>query len=63
LQSWLKYAEQRVPNLYDDAKAGKVHMISRDPQPNPNFVEEAAKHAQTPSLFDFNKQNIQVQLK
>jgi WD40 repeat protein len=63
LQSWLKYAEQRVPGLYDDAKAGKVHMISRDPQPNPNFVDEAAKRAQTPSLFDFSKQNIQVQLK
>lgn len=63
LQSWLKYAEQRVPGLYDDAKAGKVHMISRDPQPNPNFVDEAAKRAQTPSLFDFSKQNLQVQLK
>ena len=63
LQSWLKYAEQRVPSLYDDAKAGKVHMISRDPKPNPNFLTEATKHAQIPSLFDFSKQNFQVQLK
>jgi uncharacterized caspase-like protein len=62
LQSWLKYAEQRVPGLYDDAKAGKVHMISRDPQPNPNFVDEAAKRAQTPSLFDFHKQSRDVLL-
>jgi WD40 repeat protein len=63
LQSWLKYAELRVPNLYDDAKAGKVHMISRDPEPNPHFLDNATKHAQTPSLFDFSKQNTQVQLK
>jgi hypothetical protein len=60
LQSWLKYAEQRVPGLYDDAKAGKVHMISRDPQPNPYFMDEAAKRAQTPSLFDFHKESKDV---
>ena len=62
LQSWLKYAEQRVPSLYDDAKAGKVHMISRDPKPNPNFLTEATKHAQIPSLFDFSKQKDGVVL-
>jgi hypothetical protein len=62
LQSWLKYAEQRVPSLYCDAKAGKVHMISRDPKPNPNFLDNATKHAQTPSLFDFSKQPDQIQL-
>ena len=63
LQSLLKYAEQRVPSLYDDAKAGKVHMISRDPKPNPHFLDDATKKAQTPSLFDFSKQQIQVHLR
>jgi hypothetical protein len=55
LEAWLKYGEQRVPALYEDAKAGKIHIISRDPHPNPNFLSQTLQHAQTPSLFDFHK--------
>jgi len=29
LEEWLKYGEQRTPSLYEDAKAGKVKMVSR----------------------------------
>jgi hypothetical protein len=57
LEEWLKYGEQRVPLLYEDAKAGRVHMIPRDPTVNPNFIDETIKHAQTPALFDFHKPN------
>jgi WD40 repeat protein/uncharacterized caspase-like protein len=62
LEEWLKYGEQRVASLYEDAKAGRVHMISRDPTPNPHFIDETIKHAQTPALFDFYKHNNAVML-
>jgi hypothetical protein len=55
VEEWLKYGEQRTPSLYDDVKAGKVKMVSRDSQVNPAFVDVTLKHAQTPALFDFHK--------
>ena len=62
LDEWLKYAEQRTPSLYDDAKAGKVKMVSRDSVINPAFIDETTQRAQTPALFDFHKQNDSVVL-
>jgi len=62
LEEWLKYAEQRTPSLYDDAKAGKVKMVSRDSVINPAFIDETTQRAQTPALFDFHKQNDSVVL-
>jgi hypothetical protein len=56
LEEWLKYGEQRTPSLYEDAKVGKVKMVSRDSTVNPAFLDAVIKHAQTPSLFDFHKQ-------
>jgi len=55
LEEWLKYGELRTPSLYDDAKAGKVKMVSRDSKVNPAFIDETTRRAQTPSLFDFHK--------
>jgi uncharacterized caspase-like protein len=71
LEGWLKYGEQRVPSLYEDAKAGKIKAVqykynpqqkirSRDPNPNPAFFDQVIQHAQTPSLFDFHKQSTNV---
>jgi uncharacterized caspase-like protein len=63
LEEWLKYAEQRTPSLYEDAKAGKVKMVSRDSKVNPAFIDNAVKNAQAPTLFDFRKGNESVVLR
>jgi WD40 repeat protein len=69
LEEWLKYGEQRTPSLYEDAKAGKVHMILakdvkdaktgqialKDSTVNPAFIDRTIQHVQTPELFDFHK--------
>jgi hypothetical protein len=60
LEEWLKYGEQRTPSLYEDAKAGKVKLVSRDSTVNPAFIDDVAQKAQTPTLFDFHKQNYTV---
>jgi uncharacterized caspase-like protein len=62
LEEWLKYGEQHTPSLYEDAKAGKVKMVSRDSNVNPAFLDGTSKRAQTPALFDFHKQNDDVVL-
>jgi uncharacterized caspase-like protein len=66
--AWLHYAEQRVPKLYDDIRADKIHaaevvvsndpartIITREPIFDPAFRDQIANHAQTPQLFDFYK--------
>jgi len=63
LEEWLKYGEQRTPSLYEDAKAGKVKLLSRDSTVNPAFIDETLKRAQTPALFDFHKQKDNAILK
>jgi len=76
LEEWLKYGEQRVPSLYEDARAGKIQAVfekdvrdsqsgqihSRDSRVNPAYLDQTIKHAQTPQLFDFYKQNSTVVL-
>jgi WD40 repeat protein/uncharacterized caspase-like protein len=62
LEEWLKYGEQRTPSLYEDAKAGKVKMVSRDSTVNAAFIDQTTQRAQTPALFDFHKKNDDVQL-
>jgi uncharacterized caspase-like protein len=73
LEDWLKYGEQRTPSLYEDIREGKIKVVayetspdnearSRDPKPNPAFLNQVLQHAQTPSLFDFHKENLQVVL-
>jgi WD40 repeat protein/uncharacterized caspase-like protein len=63
LEEWLKYGEQRTPTLYDDAKAGKVKLVSRDSTVNPAFLDETTRRAQTPTLFDFHKRDENVILR
>jgi uncharacterized caspase-like protein len=63
LKEWLTYGEQRAPTLYEDVKAGKIKLVSRDSTVNPAFVEETTKKAQTPTLFDFQKRNSKIVLR
>ncbi len=60
LGEWLKYGEERTPSLYEDARAGRVRLISRDSTVNAAFIDATATHAQTPALFDFNKATADV---
>jgi uncharacterized caspase-like protein len=65
--AWLRYAEQRVPQLYDDIQAGRIQAIkleaandaarsiTKEPIVDPAFRNQIAQHAQTPQLFDFYK--------
>jgi uncharacterized caspase-like protein len=65
--AWLHYAEQRVPQLYDDIQAGRIQAVkleaandaaralTKEPIIDPAFRDQIAKHAQTPQLFDFYK--------
>jgi Caspase domain len=65
--AWLRYAEQRVPHLYDDIRANRIpaakvvaandasRSITKEPIVDPAFRDQIAKHAQTPQLFDFYK--------
>jgi WD40 repeat protein len=57
ISSWLRFAEKRVPELYDDILAGKLKLVGKDPIIDPAFYSQAAQHAQTPALFDFYKQS------
>jgi uncharacterized caspase-like protein len=69
--AWLHYAEQRVPQLYDDVQSGKIQVakvvaandasrsITKEPIVDPAFRDLVAKHAQTPQLFDFYKLNYE----
>jgi hypothetical protein len=66
--AWLRYAEQRVPQLYDDIQAGRIQAVkveaandaarslTKEPIIDPAFRDQIANHAQTPQLFDFYKQ-------
>jgi WD40 repeat protein/uncharacterized caspase-like protein len=67
IKAWLRYAEKRVPELYEDVRAGRLRvvgfdatdadrqLVAKDSSINPAFYTEAAQHAQTPALFDFYK--------
>jgi hypothetical protein len=70
LEAWLRYAEQRTPTLFDDARAGLVRSCRanlaqrstvevRDARADPNFPI-ATRRAQTPVLFDFNRSPNQI---
>jgi hypothetical protein len=56
IKTWLRYAEKRVPELYDEIEAGKLRLVGKDPIIDPAFYNETVQHAQTPALFDFHKQ-------
>jgi uncharacterized caspase-like protein len=60
LGEWLTYGEQRVPSLYQEIKAGKLHL--RDSSPDPMFRQNVVRQAQTPSLFDFHRRNSEIVL-
>lgn len=65
LKEWLRYAEHRVPGLYLDIRLGRAKAVrepgsetsSRDATPaDANWAESVVRRAQTPSLFDFRRQ-------
>ena len=70
--AWLRYAEQRVPQLYDDIQAGRIQAakvvaandaarsLTKEPIVDPAFRNQIAQHAQTPQLFDFYKRNSEA---
>lgn len=63
LKEWLQYGEQRVPGLYEDIRIGKLTLVSRDPTPaDPGWKASTVRRAQTPSLFDFQRRPIIVEL-
>jgi uncharacterized caspase-like protein len=57
IETWLRYAEKRVPELYDDIKAGKLRMLgfdrkddarrlaAKDPIIDPAFLTQTVQHA------------------
>lgn len=67
IRAWLRYAEKRVPQLYDDIQARKLKLagfdktdhsrslVSKDPTIDSVFYSETVSGAQTPALFDFYK--------
>ena len=68
IKTWLRYAQTRVPELYEDIRAGKLklvgfnsqdaarQLVGKDPIIDPAFYSQTAQHAQIPALFDFYKQ-------
>ena len=67
IKGWLGYAEKRVPQLYEEIKAGKRRALGFDARDAAReltpgirhqsaFLDQTAKRAQTPALFDFFKQ-------
>jgi WD40 repeat protein len=62
LAEWLRYGEQRTPALFEDIRAGRkdAAYVGRDPVVVPDFRRKVADHAQTPSLFDFARQDSVV---
>ena len=60
LSEWLAYAEQRVPALYDEAKARNIQTVGRS-RARALFVSVVddkrlnRRRFQQPSLFDFRK--------
>jgi hypothetical protein len=73
--AWLRYAEQRVPKLYDEIQAGKLKLVgfepygpgralaAKDPLVDTVFYRYTADHAQTPALFDFHKQAAEPEIR
>jgi uncharacterized caspase-like protein len=53
LVEWLQYGEISTPNLYREARAGKVKLVRRDSVPDPQFIDAITEQAQTPALFDY----------
>jgi hypothetical protein len=68
MKTWLRYGEKRVPQLYDDIRAGKLkvvgfnlkgdtrELVAKDSTIDPAFYSQTLQNAQTPALFDFYKQ-------
>jgi hypothetical protein len=59
LSEWLRYGEQHTPTLFEDIKTGRKDAVyvGRDSVVLPGFGIKVADHAQTPSLFDFARQD------
>ena len=69
IKPWLRYAEKRVPELYEDIRNGKLkvvgfnlqddnrELLAKDSTVDPAFYTQTVQHAQTPALFDFYKQS------
>jgi hypothetical protein len=63
LKEWLQYGAQRVPDLYHDILSGKIKAVRRDPRPaDANWRDITMRRAQTPSLFDFRRNNESAEL-
>ncbi len=60
LSAWLKYGELQTPQLYFDALAGRVTLVSRGSIVKPEFIENRQRAAQTPVLFDFQKREERI---
>jgi len=58
MKEWLTYAETRVPGLYQEVLAGKIQK-TRDSRPDLKLLEDTTRHAQTPALFDFVRNQAQ----
>lgn len=60
LAEWLRYGEQHTPALFEDIRTGRKDAVyvGRDSVVVPGFGVKVAVHAQTPSLFDFARQDL-----
>jgi WD40 repeat protein len=58
LAEWLRYAETRVPEVYEDIKAGRLRA-TKDPENVPGADAETRK-PQTPALFDFAREQAAI---
>lgn len=68
LVEWLGYGEQRVPALYQDVRAGRIHalrgnIVLRDPTPDDEiWIEDRIGRVQTPAFFNFRRAQSEVEL-
>jgi uncharacterized caspase-like protein len=53
LQEWLQYGEQRVPELYEDIRRGKLQLTRKGEIITGKALQMTTTEAQTPELFDF----------
>lgn len=59
LAEWLHFAEERVPGLYDDLRAGVLQTKSGVPR-EAEELTDTTRHAQAPALFDFGRADRDV---
>jgi hypothetical protein len=66
LTEWLRFAEERVPQLYEEVRRGRIRAVR--PTPDSRGVplrlsgDERTLSGQRPSLFDFRRQAPEVRV-